>query len=1601
MRLFSIGSGPGSLADGSNFDTLAISSQAFVIAAEGKPRALSIELARGGTTARATLLARNVAAWKRGGDGAITRLRLAVGVELQVGDELILASARIIAPPEDARLAFIVTDDSNGDAGPEGGHEQAVSRPPAPLGAMDVDQPSTHERPGPNHEQPLSGQTAQQLLTSALPSAPAAAAPPSPIRQPSPPPPERTPLPRTASDIREGRAPLIKGEPLEAPTGILAGTQLPSALGSVPKPKPTPSPAVAPTPAPAPKPTPAQADHTPAPGTALTPKPEPGLTPAVGPTPAAGIKTETVPAATPATGPASAAPKSAAKGPGALMEDVREVLQGMGAVLKLQGASSGAGQGSSDVGPAGVGGAEASAVKDEDDPSGLAAPKLAGPEMLSQWQGEWSDLLGKCSNPKALIGFLGGTGAGKSSLINGLLGEENIVPTNGMRASTACVILVEYSEDRAYEAAIECLTQEEWAAQRLQALEDMRGEDGLVGIISGEGGADEATAHNNARAAQDTLEAVYGRDVVRSLGGLPVEACVSRLQGVANEVTRLLGTTVRIRETKKAVFRSAVGRYVDSSNQAGTAQAWPVIKQARVAHNWPLLAGGAVLVDLPGVHDANSARGAVAKTYTDKLSRYMVVADINRAVDDKTARDLLGTEFRRQLVMHGKKDAISFVATKTDNIQHGATERELTPEVLCILAGISRHDFKQAKSKLRSARDKTYRLSGAKRGAEAKSKTAARQLERLYRDARCIRRRVGELCEAEGRELPAELGQLMEGVPDAGADYDAEEEHEEEEEHEDGEQGEDVGGPHDDEEEEEDAEDGVRPSPAKGAGDKRKRAAAEDDEELPLSKRATKVAGMETVQELMHELAQLAEDLRKACARHARLKKEAEEAAADHALAAQQVPPLLLRVRSICAAARNAYVKKRLQQDYLEGMVEVAKAAGGDKATAVKFADKGAALPVFCVSTRDALTLEGRVRSEDRASTFERVAQTELPLLREHIRSVATAAREKAQSEVAGQVLKWGNSAGRALLSQRVEGSADAADAMRAACGVQLQVLERTLVGILDEQLGSLRYELLTEGLCPSLEAGGELATQLAPGKASGWYGSMHWATYNAAIRRDGDYQSRPRGHIDWNGDLAGPILDRITLCWDELFNSRLGEALESAKVQLLGVVDTFCTAVIGAAERGGLECRPVMELCLQVLQDAERLLDSRLGPLSTQVAETARELSGDVVKPAVKGMLRPTYYACNQDCGSGVTARRRAMLESAVKELATTGQFKAAAGILERKVRLLLDHIDKALRKALPDLVRAARTRLALLWDEAPASYAQRYRAAAALRDLLEKLRAACDRAKHTLPGHTFELPAPPAAVPQAAAAEAAAGEGAGAGGPEAAAQAPGSGGASESGRAGERLQDGGGAGVLPEEGMPGPRFAAAAAMGLVQQRPWPGCDGAAAGSAAGADMEAAAVVVKAALARYAAIKAEEGPATAVGMELDPEPGPLGLGQLGPGPMGLGSLGLGPMEVGPMMGLGSLGMGPGSLGMGLMGPGPLGMGPLGMGTGSLGLGSMGPHPGPLAMGPLEVGPMGLGSLGPGLVGLGPLESGALGMGSMGVGPQGFGPMGMGPLDRL
>ena len=95
------------------------------------------------------------------------------------------------------------------------------------------------------------------------------------------------------------------------------------------------------------------------------------------------------------------------------------------------------------------------------------------------------------------------------------------------------------------------------------------------------------------------------------------------------------------------------------------------------SRKWGTLKTGAVLVDAPGVHDDNSARDGVVKRKLKEADAVWIVSNIVRAVNDKTAKSLLGEQFRRQLLMDGQFGSLAFVATQSDVIQRSEAVQSL------------------------------------------------------------------------------------------------------------------------------------------------------------------------------------------------------------------------------------------------------------------------------------------------------------------------------------------------------------------------------------------------------------------------------------------------------------------------------------------------------------------------------------------------------------------------------------------------------------------------------------------------------------------------------------------------------------------------------------------------------------------------------------------------------------------------------------------------------------------------------------------------------------------------------------------------------------
>jgi GTPase SAR1 family protein len=279
---------------------------------------------------------------------------------------------------------------------------------------------------------------------------------------------------------------------------------------------------------------------------------------------------------------------------------------------------------------------------------------------------EIMSLRGIVSKVRTVIGVLGNTGAGKSSLINAILDEDNLIITSGSRACTAVATEIAFNLDpdpaHSYRAEIEFISKEEWAAEIHALLPELVGDEQKLSSEYNNPDSDAGVAYEKIKAVfPDITHAQIAHNHAASFIRDP-------------SLKDILGTVRFLSYRTADELRTEIRRYVDSTEKTrkgkkSTMAYWPLVKAARVYVRSKALQSGAILVDLPGVQDANAARSAVAERYMAECSALWIVSPITRAVSDKAAKQLLGSSFRQQLTMDGNYCNVTFICSKTDQMK--------------------------------------------------------------------------------------------------------------------------------------------------------------------------------------------------------------------------------------------------------------------------------------------------------------------------------------------------------------------------------------------------------------------------------------------------------------------------------------------------------------------------------------------------------------------------------------------------------------------------------------------------------------------------------------------------------------------------------------------------------------------------------------------------------------------------------------------------------------------------------------------------------------------------------------------------------------------
>ncbi|XP_059204117.1 nuclear GTPase SLIP-GC-like [Centropristis striata] len=270
------------------------------------------------------------------------------------------------------------------------------------------------------------------------------------------------------------------------------------------------------------------------------------------------------------------------------------------------------------------------------------------------------------TDKRELVGVFGKTGAGKSSLINAIIGEKNLLPSGGVSACTTVMIKVEANRhNMKYEAHIEFITKEEWKDELWTLLNFL------------EDNADQENDEDYCDTVEK-LSALYGEEWKNKSAENLMEFKHFK------EIPEFLHSQRKILTCESATELSAkLVKYTRSDSKDREAKGvkrwyWPLVKCVTVMVPDNDFLQHVTLADLPGNGDCNKSRDKMWKGVVGSCSTVWVVTELNRAAAEDKAWEIL--ESASSLMGNGGEcQRIHFICTKSD--QSAAGDRENAKEL--------------------------------------------------------------------------------------------------------------------------------------------------------------------------------------------------------------------------------------------------------------------------------------------------------------------------------------------------------------------------------------------------------------------------------------------------------------------------------------------------------------------------------------------------------------------------------------------------------------------------------------------------------------------------------------------------------------------------------------------------------------------------------------------------------------------------------------------------------------------------------------------------------------------------------------------------------
>lgn len=273
-------------------------------------------------------------------------------------------------------------------------------------------------------------------------------------------------------------------------------------------------------------------------------------------------------------------------------------------------------------------------------------------KTVQSWINECKSAL-KSPDPVS-VALLGGTGAGKSTLVNALLGA-SVLPTSSISVCTSSITRVRYKAGAVYSAAIEIVPRETWAKQVQLAADDI--------AASKNGDAEDAKYMNVSVVPEDEaarIRAIYGEEQFENFLKDGNISGLSESPEVADAFTT---GTILLEFDNTEDLKKGISRYLTSKESF-----WPIVRSCTIEGPFEAFNHGGELVDLPGLNDPNEAREELTKTFLETAKFVWVVFNMKRSLGKELTQVLESRDLLNRLMAGGRLSTLTFVGTHSDDV---------------------------------------------------------------------------------------------------------------------------------------------------------------------------------------------------------------------------------------------------------------------------------------------------------------------------------------------------------------------------------------------------------------------------------------------------------------------------------------------------------------------------------------------------------------------------------------------------------------------------------------------------------------------------------------------------------------------------------------------------------------------------------------------------------------------------------------------------------------------------------------------------------------------------------------------------------------------